>query len=529
MNTLDKIHTTHTSAIKNNCKKLSALKKKLCEINEKMEFISKNEIKIAELDDLRRKKGVLKVRIKSIEDNSEMFKYYMKTGTLLFQYYDRIENVESAKSIEHQTTPKKDPSLPKTSVSSVISYFKTIENENDNFKSNHNISNHNTCRSDSNIYFDTTEPTKFTLPPPTPTLIASATTTSKPIRILETTATVGISTIPHSALLTKKEIDEVSDVSDVSDASDISDISNVSDASDISETSYISEALCSSKSKNLSEPSDPHRNNKKVPEMDLIQGYFTRESLRNLYLEKMEILDYKKRKHNTCISIRDNEDYSPSLSHFCKECLFEMTCVVTEGIAECPNCGIMENIMIDSDKPSYRDIPKETNSYSYRRSNHFNEWIAQFQAKERTQIPRDIIYQIVDEIKKERIHNLSHIKPCKIRAILKKLKLNKFYEHIPHIINQINGKPPPVISRQTEDRLRGMFNQIQNPFIEFCPKDRKNFLSYSYVLHKFVELLDMTELKALFPLLKSREKLFQCDLIWKQICKKLNWAFYKSI
>ena len=255
----------------------------------------------------------------------------------------------------------------------------------------------------------------------------------------------------------------------------------------------------------------------------------SRETLRNMYLEKMGILDYKKSKHNTCNSIKENTDYSPLQSHFCKECAFEMTCIMIEGITECPNCGMMENIMIDSDKPSYRDIPKETNSYSYRRSNHFNEWIAQFQAKERTQIPRKVIYQIIEEIKKERIQNLSLITPCKIRSILKKLKLNKFYEHIPHIINQINGKPPPVISRQTEERLRGMFNQIQNPFLEFCPKERKNFLSYSYVLHKFVELLNMPELKPLFPLLKSREKLFQCDLIWKQICQKLNWTFIKSI
>ena len=76
---------------------------------------------------------------------------------------------------------------------------------------------------------------------------------------------------------------------------------------------------------------------------------------------------------------------------------------------------------------------------------------------------------------------------------------------------------------------RRMFKDIQEPFMKSCPKDRKNFLSYSYVLYKFVELLQMNELKQYFPLLKSREKLHLQDLIWRDICKLLEWPFYKSI
>ena len=135
----------------------------------------------------------------------------------------------------------------------------------------------------------------------------------------------------------------------------------------------------------------------------------------------------------------------------------------------------------------------------------------------------------MNEIKKERIHDLNELTTQKVRSILKKLKLNKYYEHIPHIINQLNGQPPPYMSRQTEEVLRIMFQKIQGPFLEFCPKKRKNFLSYSYVLHKFVELLGMDELKPLFPLLKSREKLASQDMIWRKICEKVGWHFYKSI
>lgn len=124
---------------------------------------------------------------------------------------------------------------------------------------------------------------------------------------------------------------------------------------------------------------------------------------------------------------------------------------------------------------------------------------------------------------------MAELKTTKLRVILKKLKLNKYYEHVPHIINRLNGIPAPVMTRDTEEKLRSMFKEIQTPFMKYCPKDRKNFLSYSYVLHKFVQLLNLDEFLICFPLLKSREKLHQQDLIWKKICYDLQWEFIKSL
>jgi hypothetical protein len=69
----------------------------------------------------------------------------------------------------------------------------------------------------------------------------------------------------------------------------------------------------------------------------------------------------------------------------------------------------------------------------------------------------------------------------------------------------------------------------QLPFDKHCPTERKNFLSYSYVLYKFCELLSEDEYLPLFPLLKSKEKLFQQDCIWRQICKELRWEFIPTI
>jgi len=213
----------------------------------------------------------------------------------------------------------------------------------------------------------------------------------------------------------------------------------------------------------------------------------------------------------------------------CEVCDKEMTFSANEALFFCDTCGHQEFVLIDSDKPSYKDPPREVTYYAYKRINHFNEWLAQFQAKESTEIPEDIFQAILEELKKERITNPENIKPTKVREILKKLKCTNFYEHVPYILNRINGKTAPVMSREIEEKLRFMFKEIQSSFVKHCPKNRSNFLSYSYVLYKFCELLELDDYLQCFPLLKNRDKLYNQDKIWQLICKDLSWEFIRSI
>ena len=213
----------------------------------------------------------------------------------------------------------------------------------------------------------------------------------------------------------------------------------------------------------------------------------------------------------------------------CPKCIVEMLLNNNTGQLICPQCGMMENIIVDSDKPSFKEPPKEMTSFCYKRINHLNEFLAQFQAKETTDIPEDVYNEILIEIKKERINNMIHITPDKMRLILKKIKKNDYYEHIPYIINQLNGLPAPVIAPEIEEIIRGMFKAIQIPFEKYCPNKRKNFLSYNYVMYKFFVLLELDEYLNCFQLLKSRTKLHQQDEIWKNICKDLNWEYIKSL
>jgi hypothetical protein len=213
----------------------------------------------------------------------------------------------------------------------------------------------------------------------------------------------------------------------------------------------------------------------------------------------------------------------------CPECDKEMIFSMNEAIFTCTDCGFQQFVLVDSDKPSYKDPPREVSYYAYKRINHFNEWLAQFQAKESTEIPQEVYESICAELKKERILDYRTLARQKVREILKKLKFNKYYEHVPHIINRLNGCSAPVMSREVEEKLRYMFKEIQPAFQKNCPKERSNFLSYSYVLYKFCELLELDEYLPSFPLLKNRDKLYIQDKIWEKICEDLSWQFIRSV
>ena len=243
------------------------------------------------------------------------------------------------------------------------------------------------------------------------------------------------------------------------------------------------------------------------------------------YISKAKIYEKYLSKTNENF-VMSTEDYNIDI---CPKCNVDKIMYLSEGKQVCPRCSEETFILIDSDKPSYKDPPREVCYFAYKRINHFNEWLAQFQAKESTDIPADVYEKILEELKKERIVNMCELTPVKLREILKKLKKNKYYEHVPHIINKLNGQPPPIMTRETEEELRRMFKEIQIPFHKHCPKARKNFLSYSYVLHKFVQLLELDEFLPCFMLLKSREKLHQQDQIWKKICEELSWEFIPSV
>jgi len=215
----------------------------------------------------------------------------------------------------------------------------------------------------------------------------------------------------------------------------------------------------------------------------------------------------------------------------CKCCgaIGQLQVVTAEAIRVCRACDAFEPVVVETERPPSKDTVKDSVTFCYKRLNHFNEWLSQIQGKQQTNIPDDVYDAILLELKKRKITNLSDLTAKQVKEILKKLKFNKWYEHVTFILNKLTGRQPQTLHPDLEEKLRVMFKMIQAPFIKHAPRARANFLSYSYVLNKLVRLLGHDELLPSFPLLKSREKLAAMESCFKLICADLKWPFIPSM
>ena len=236
---------------------------------------------------------------------------------------------------------------------------------------------------------------------------------------------------------------------------------------------------------------------------------------------------YWKNVNNEMINIHDFVIPS-DVCTFCRK--GELISHDEEGILICNNsqCGKFITYIIDSSKPTNKEPPNEVSYTAYIRLNHFKEILSQFQAKETTQIPAEVIDQIKARIKKERIKDFSEINYDKMREILRKLGLNKYFEHIQYI-NSIFGIKPPVMNEELYETLCVLFIEIQKPWAMHCPPNRTNFFNYTYTLYQLCVLLDQVQYLPYIPMMKDREKQLEQDMIWKKVCMDLDWEFFPTV
>lgn len=269
-------------------------------------------------------------------------------------------------------------------------------------------------------------------------------------------------------------------------------------------------------------------NNSDVKIEENVNGNMTKIVTKIKRNQKKDILDEYTFMINNIIDIKTlkvNEDK-------CSFCDVELQLLTAESKMVCPLCGNQYNILIDTDKSWHNDPPIENSYFAYKRLNHLNECLIQFQAKENTVVPQELCDTIKYELVKERRTDLSKLTPSLLRSYLKKHSdkgYNKYYEHIPHILNRINGIKPKTLTTKMEDDIRRIFMMVQEPFDRHSKSTRNNFLSYNYFLNKACKILEYDEeLCNCFPLLKSEEKLRHQDQLWEKICKDLGFPFHSS-
>jgi hypothetical protein len=212
---------------------------------------------------------------------------------------------------------------------------------------------------------------------------------------------------------------------------------------------------------------------------------------------------------------------------YCKQ--GELVPLEEEGVLICNNvaCGKFIVHIIESQKPLNKEMPNEVSYTAYIRLNHFKEILSQFQAKETTKIPDEVLDAVKQRIKKER-KNVKDLNYIEMRNILSILGYNKYFEHIQYI-NSILGIKPPIMSEELIETLCVLFIEIQQPWAIFCPITRTNFFNYTYILCQLCVLLDQKQYLPFIPMMKDRIKQLEQDMIWKKVCDYLDWEYFPTV
>lgn len=220
--------------------------------------------------------------------------------------------------------------------------------------------------------------------------------------------------------------------------------------------------------------------------------------------------------------------HSLIIDDVCNLCGGDFYIVSSKSIMCCSNCGYSVSFLDATTSSMSFKEEVEFTSYSYQRINHFNEWLQHVQARENYEVPNEIVQSVMQNLYENRVQS-SNVTHQEVRKALKRLKLRKAYEYVVQITSKVTGNLPLRLPPDMEERCRLMFLAVQSPFEKHCPPERKNFLSYSYIMYKFFELMGYTQLLDSFSLLKGKDKLAKQDSIWQKICRELSWEFIPSI
>ena len=273
----------------------------------------------------------------------------------------------------------------------------------------------------------------------------------------------------------------------------------------------------------------------KEKELMMAENKDIEQDLYDLNLRKNVIIDdYMRAVDPNYVYIRNIDCKLTDI--YCEDCNNYLN--ILDGYAVCDECGMSVSAIQQAEQLSYKEIQEMDYrpQFTYQKETHLDDWLRRFQAKEHKEIPQDILDKVILEAHKQRIKDLSTLTELQVKKFLKKLELNDYYDNVISIINRINKRPPFVLTAEVEAKIKEMFQQIQAPFEKYKDPNRKNMLSYSYLLHHFFLILGLPQFSKYFFLLKSPEKLRQQDQTFKKIVEELAktdpktpWKFYPSL
>ncbi|CAM9098662.1 unnamed protein product [Sphacelaria rigidula] len=240
-------------------------------------------------------------------------------------------------------------------------------------------------------------------------------------------------------------------------------------------------------------------------------------------------MDARGQDADDCPDFRDDTANCLSKEWLCEACNKELVYIRKDAERVCPDCGLSHPYQEMTKEDCIRQGYVSHTTHMYKRQNHFKTWLKRTQGKDTTTVDTEVVDSVRLELKKQRVDDVTTVTHTKVREILKKLRLNKHYNNCVQITSIITGIMPPQMTNEQETALLQMFDVIQEPFQEIIRSEpRQNMLSYSFLIHKFLEIMSWDEYLPYFPLLRSVDKIQYQDWIWRKLCAKVGFQYIKS-
>ena len=227
-----------------------------------------------------------------------------------------------------------------------------------------------------------------------------------------------------------------------------------------------------------------------------------------------------------------DKEYSKNIRNgpitLCPDCYVERIIMYSEARLVCPECGITEEIMIESEMPSQRENYNEKTKYPYQRLAHFVEKLNQFLCKGNVNIP-DKVYRAIESEMNKYSYTNKDITIKFLERSLRKHNLSGHYEDTMYIYCKLKKVEPLTIKRDEYDAMIKMFQQMDEVYEEFYkPDNRNNFLRYTVAMYRLFLLLGKREHANSLKLLKDEDKMREQFKIIDKIFDHLGWEYDKS-
>lgn len=200
--------------------------------------------------------------------------------------------------------------------------------------------------------------------------------------------------------------------------------------------------------------------------------------------------------------------------------------IVEDNYYACKNCRSCTQLFDDSH--SYKDIDRLNllSRFSYSKEGHFEDVIKKFQGNQNTNIDKEVYDMIERECTRHNIPK-SRLTLDNVLLFLQENGFNKYYEDVILIHSRITGTPTPNISKYVE-KLLEMNEKAERVFERIKRSNRINALHVHYKLMKLLEILGYKCDRSYFNILKTKDRIDECDEYWEQICEILDWPFHST-